>query len=465
MATTSKYRTFATIDHASIRELRTALGGDLLLPQDLHYDQSRSIWNGMIERSPGCIVRPSDEVDVQRCVGFAAAHDLPLAIKGGGHNVAGHALCDGGMVLDLSSMRAVGVDPDRRRVWVQGGATWADLDGATARFGLATTGGVISTTGVGGLTLGGGIGWLVGAHGMAIDNLRSANVVTAGGDIVHTDEQAHPDLFWALRGGGGNFGVVTTFEFEVYPLTEVFAGFLAFPVDRAPSVLARYRDLTDIAPDALTAYAELSFDPDSGTRLVAIGFCYPGPADEVTHLMAPLRSLEPIAEQVGVMPYVSWQQAFDQQFPAGRRYYWKSHLLEYLDDTTIDSIVDFGMDPPIPLYNITIEWYRGPMNRVDPGATAFPHRHARFQVIALAQSEDPADDEISRSWARAVHRTIAPAALDGAFLNFNSVDRDERTAAYRAGYGVNWARLLDVKRRYDPDNVFRYNNNIDPHGA
>lgn len=451
----------ARLDPEVVERLRSQLGGQLLLPEDAGYHDARRIWNGMIDKHPALIVRAAGVADVRRTVTFAREHDLALSIKGGGHNVAGHAVSEGGVILDLGAMRAVLVDPMAQTARVQGGALWADVDRETTAFGLATTGGVISSTGVAGLTLGGGIGWLVGRHGLTIDNLLAVDLVTADGNFLTAGVESHPDLFWALRGGGGNFGVATSFELALHPQEDVLAGFVAYPVAQAPDVLAFYREFTATAPDELTAYAQLSTDQESGTRIVAVAVCWPGDPAAGERVIAPLRAWRtPLVEMIEPMPYAAWQAAFDAEFPPGRRYYWKGSLLRELADDVIEAAVAHGTEPPLPWSQAVFEFYRGAMNRVDPAATAFAHREARYQLIAVGAWDDPAADEQGMVWARGLHAATERHALNGAFLNFNNVDGESDRV--RASYGANWDRLVEIKRRYDPMNFFRENNNIAP---
>jgi FAD/FMN-containing dehydrogenase len=451
------------LDLELVTALRGVLGGQVVLPEDAGYDAARRVWNGMIDKRPALIVQAAGVADVRRAVAFAREHDLPLSIKGGGHNVAGHAISDGGLTLDLSAMRSVRVDPTARRARVEGGALWRDVDRETAAFGLATTGGVVASTGVAGLTLGGGIGWLVGKHGMTIDNLLSVDLVTADGDFLTASVESHPDLFWAVRGGGGNFGVVTSFEFALHPQGDVLAGYVAYPIAQAREVLAFYREFAATCPDELTVYAQLYKDPESGERMIAVAFFWPDDPAEGERIIAPLRSFRtPLVEMIEVMPYPVWQQAFEAELPHGRRYYWKCNLLSDLNEEVLDAAVAYGTAPPVPWSTVTFECYRGAMNRVDPTATAFAHRDARYQLMAVANSDDPADDAAGIAWARELHAATERHALNGAFLNFNSLDGTERGDRVRAGYGVNWDRLVEIKRRYDPTNFFRENNNVVP---
>jgi FAD/FMN-containing dehydrogenase len=452
-----------SLDPETVKTLRGHLDGQLLLPENEGYDEARRVWNGMIDKRPALIVRASGVADIQRAVTFAREHALPISIKGGGHNVAGHAVSDGGLMLDLGGMRAVWVDPEAGTARGQGGALWADVDRETATFGRATTGGVISHTGVGGLTLGGGVGWLVGKHGMTIDNLRSVDLVTADGEFVTASAEEHPDLFWALRGGGGNFGVATSFAFALHPLREVLAGVVAYPVARARDMLAFYREFTAATPDALTVYAQIATNPTLGMRVAAMAVCWSGDLADGARVLEPLRAYgEPVIETIQPTPYAAWQRTFDPKYPHGRRYYWKGSLLADLQDPVLNAIVEHATDPSLPWLNATIECYRGAMNRFGATETAFPHRDAHYQLVIVGAVDDPADDATAITWARGLHAATERYALNGTFLNFNALDRGDRRDRVRAGYGPNWARLVDVKRRYDPQNIFHENNNVAP---
>jgi FAD/FMN-containing dehydrogenase len=453
----------SSVDSASIDALRAQLGGMVFLPGEPEHDASRRIWNAMIDKRPALIVRPSGVADIRHAVLFAREHQLPVSIKGGGHNVAGHAVTEGGLMLDLSAMRAVWVDPAVRTARVQGGAIWSDVDREMAAFGLATTGGQISHTGVGGLTLGGGIGWLVGKHGMTIDNLLSVDMVTADGEFLTASAGSHPDLFWALRGGGGNFGVATSFEFALHPQGDVLAGVVAHPISKARDVLAFYQEFTATCPDELTVYAQLTTDPNSGARLAAMAAFWPGGPAEGERILAPLRAFgPPLVDTIEQRPYVEWQRMFDPKYPHGRRYYWNSILSRELADELLDVLVAHATAPPLPTLYLTIECYTGPMNRVGATETAFPHREARYQPVVVGTWDDPADDATGIAWVRGLHAEIERHSLDGTFLNFNALDRVDRQDRVRAGYGPNWPRLVEVKRRFDPQNIFRENSNIVP---
>ncbi len=314
-----------------------------------------------------------------------------------------------------------------------------------------------------GLTLGGGVGWLVGKHGLASDNLRSVDVVTADGELVTASVDSHPDLFWALRGGGGNFGVATSFEFDLHPQGMVYAGMVAHPPDRAREVLDLFREVTASKPDELTLYGAVLAEPEHGQRVAAIPFCWSGDLDRAEAALEPILTFgPPVMTMAGAMPYAAWNSANDALFPHGRRYYWKSAMMRELDDAVLDAVAEFGSNAPLPWLNVTIECYAGEMNRKAPDATAFPHRDARYQVVIVGAWDDPADDDVGRQWARDLHAAIAPYGKDGDFLNFASVDGDDRQTRIRAGYGDSWDRLVTVKRRYDPDNVYHRNNTITP---
>jgi FAD/FMN-containing dehydrogenase len=455
--------TATSLDPPTVEALRGQVGGRVFVSGEPGYDASRRVWNGMINKRPALIVRAGSVADIQRAVTFAREHELSVSIKGGGHNVAGHAVSEGGLMLDLAALRGVSVDPTARTARVQGGAIWSDVDRETATLGLATTGGVISHTGVGGLTLGGGVGWLVGKHGMTIDNLRAVDLVTADGAFVSANADEHPDLFWAVRGGGGNFGVATSFEFALHPQGDVLAGAVAYPVAQARDVLAFYRDYTATSPEELTVYCAIYRDHETGERIVVLVPFWPGDLDEGERVLAPLRGFgTPLFDKVGRLPYAVWQQAQDVKWPHGRRYYWKGNLLRDLANEVLEAMVELGAESPVRFGQVMFEFYAGAMNRVGATETAFAHRDARYQFVMIAASDDAADDEAGIDWVRSLHAATERFALNGTFLNFNAVDGADRPQRVRAGYGVNWARLVEIKRRYDPLNVFRENSNIAP---
>jgi FAD/FMN-containing dehydrogenase len=458
-----------TVQMMKAEELRASLKGELLLPGNSGYERARRVWNAMIDKHPELIVRCAVVSDVIRAVNFARENDFLLSIRGGGHNVAGSAVCDAGIVIDLSQMRAVHVDPVARRAVVEGGATLADLDAATQAHGLATPVGINSTTGIAGLTLGGGFGWLSRKYGMTVDNLESVEVVTAAGEVIRASAVEHPDLFWALRGGSGNFGVATRFEFRLHPVgPEVLSGLIVYPISDGRSVLRQYGEFAAGAPDELSVWAvvrqapPLPFLPESvhGKGIVALALLYTGDSESGKPLVDRLRRFgTPVGEHVGVQPYTAWQQVFDPLLTEGARNYWKSHNLPALGDGLLDTIVDYADAPPSPLCEIFIAALGGATTRPSPGATAYAHRDVQFVMNVHGRWTDAADDERCIDWARDFFSASAPFASGGVYVNFLTADEGDRV---RAAYGSNYDRLVDVKRRYDPANLFRVNQNIRP---
>jgi FAD/FMN-containing dehydrogenase len=450
-------------------ELRDAIKGEVLVPGDDGYETGRRIWNAMIDRRPAVIVRCADTADVVRAVGFAREHGLPLAVRGGGHNIAGNAVVDDGVLIDLSLMKAARVDPVARRVVVEGGARLADLDAATLPHGLATPVGINSTTGVGGLTLGGGFGWLSRRYGLSVDNLESAEIVTATGQVLRASALERPDLFWAIRGGGGNFGVVTRFEFRLHPVgPDLLSGLIVYPESQIRAVLTEYREFATTAPEELSVWAvlrkapPLPFLPDHvhGQNVVVLALLHTGPAEQGERLIEPLRRFgTPVGEHVGVAPFAAWQQAFDPLLTAGARNYWKSHNLMSLEDGLIDRIVDTVARFPTPHCEIFIAALGGATTIPTPTATAYPHRDTQFVMNLHGRWEDPADDAKTIAWTRDAFEAVAPFASGSVYVNFMTADETERVGA---AYGPNHARLAQIKRKYDPENLFRMNQNIRP---
>ncbi|HVS13330.1 MAG TPA: FAD-binding oxidoreductase [Thermoanaerobaculia bacterium] len=457
-----------TLDQASLDALSGILEGDLLTPGASGYDESRSVWNAMIDRRPGAVVRSASAHDVAAAVRFAAEHDLLVSIKGAGHNIAGSAVADGALLIDLSGLRAVEVDPEVRTARVQPGATLGDFDAATLAHGLVTPLGINSTTGIAGLTLGGGFGWLTRKHGLTIDNLIGADVVTADGVQVRASADENPDLFWALRGGGGNFGVVTSFDFALHPIApEIYAGLIVHPAGDGAAVLRRWRDFVADMPEELNVWAvmrkapPLPFLPESvhGTEVVVLACFYAGPAAEAERLLEPLRSFgSPVGEHLGPMPYVAWQQAFDPLLAPGARNYWKSHNFRELGDDALDTVLDALDRLPTDLTEIFIGVLGGAANRVSADATAYPHRSAELVMNVHTRWESAADDERCVEWARNFFEQTAPFAEGGVYANFVS-EGEQRLDAI---YGPNYPRLAKAKAQYDPENRFRVNQNIEP---
>lgn len=458
-----------TAQATKFEQLKKGLKGEILLPGEEAYESARRIWNAMIDKRPAVIVRCSTTSDVVHAVNFARGSGLPLAIRGGGHNIAGNALCDDGLVIDLSRMRAAMVDPRSRRVTIEGGATLADLDAATQVHGLATPVGINSTTGIAGLTLGGGFGWLSRKHGMTVDNLESAEVVTASGEVVRASATEHPDLFWALRGGGGNFGVVTRFEFRLHAVgPDVLSGLIVYPISEAKTVLRRYRDFVAQSPDELSVWGLLRLAPPlpflppdiHGKGILALALLYAGDPKKGGALVEPLRTFGQVAgEHVGVQPYTGWQRAFDPLLAAGARNYWKSHNFTRLDDGLFDVVVESIGGLPTPMTEIFIGALGGATTRPAPDSAAYPHRDTQFVINVHGRWENPADDARCVAWARDFFKAMAPFASGGVYVNFLTADEGNRV---RAAYGPNFDRLARVKARYDSHNLFRMNQNIKP---
>ena len=452
-----------------MNRLKSQLKGEVILPGDATYDEARAIWNAMIDKRPGVIVRCTSTADVVTAVNFARDSGMLLAVRGGGHNIAGSALCDGGIVIDLSKMKAAKVDTTARRVTVEGGATLADLDAATQAHGLATPVGINSTTGIAGLTLGGGFGWLSRKHGMTIDNLESAEVVTAAGQVVRASASENPDLFWALRGGGGNFGVVTRFEFRLHPVgPEVLAGLVVYPLAQAKSVLQQYREFMAKAPDELSVWTVLRQAPPlpflpkevHGKEVVVLALLYTGDPKKGEPLVEPLRRFgTPVGEHIGVQPYTAWEQAFDPLLTPGARNYWKSHNFTKLDDRLFDTVIDHIGRLPSSQCEIFFGALGGATTRPAPESAAYYHRDALFVMNFHGRWDAPADDARCIRWARDFFDASAPFASAGVYVNFLT---DEETDRVRAAYGPNYDRLAKVKRAYDPGNLFRMNQNIRP---
>jgi FAD/FMN-containing dehydrogenase len=451
-------------------DLRSHFGGALYYPGEDEYEQARTIWNAMIDRHPAAVVRAAGADDVARAIDVARERQLLLSIRGGGHNIAGNAVCEGGLMIDLSRMKSVRIDPSRRIARVEPGVTLAELDRDAQAFGLATPLGINSTTGVAGLTLGGGFGWLSRKFGLTVDNLIGADVVLASGARVHASAVENEDLFWALRGGGGNFGVVTSFEFRLHPVgPEVTAGLVVHPFSDATKVLRGYREAVRDAPDELTCWAVLRKAPPlpflssevHGHEVLVLAMCYVGPPEKAMRSLAPLRALgKPIAEHVGPMPFVAWQQAFDPLLTPGRRNYWKSHDFVELGDPAIDLLTDYAARLPSPECEFFIAHLGGAVNRVPAKATAYPHRDANFVVNVHTRWGEAAHDAVSIGWARSFFDAMAPHATGGVYVNF--MPEDEAQRVHRGAYGVNYERLSKLKAKYDPSNLFRQNQNIEP---
>lgn len=460
------------LSNDALNAFQTQLRGRLCLPNDAGYDEARTIWNAMIDRRPGAVVRCHGASDVMRAVHLARDNGLLVSVRGGGHNIAGNAVCEGGLLIDLSPMRSVHVDPTRRTARVEPGATLAEFDKEAQAFGLATPLGINSTTGVAGLALGGGFGWLSRKFGFTIDNLISADVVTADGRLVQASATENPDLFWAIRGGGGNFGVVTSFEFKLNPIgPDVVAGLIVHPFANARELLSGYREVAAAAPDDLTIWVvlrrapPLPFLPEDvhGKEILVFAVCYVGELDKAAEALAPLRALgEPIADVIGPQPYASWQTAFDPLLTPGAFNYWKSHNFTALSDGLFDILIDYIGTLPTAECEIFIGQLGGASGRVASDETAFPHRDAKFAMNVHTRWRDRADERASIEWARALFAATAPHATGGVYVNFMPEDETDRVAQ---AYGGNFARLAMLKAKYDPDNIFRLNQNVQPNSA
>jgi len=457
------------VPEEEIARLRSTVSGAVVRPGQPGYDQARTIWNAMIDRRPAVVVRCRSTEDVRQAVTFARRHGLLLAIRGGGHNIAGNAVCDGGLMIDLSLMREVEVDERARTVAVQPGCTLGDLDQATLAHGLAVPTGINSTTGIAGLTLGGGFGWLSRSLGLTVDSLLEAEVVTASAEVVHASESENPDLFWALRGGGGNFGVVTRFTFSLHPVgPDLLSGLVVYPHREASDVLRRYRDLAAGLGDETSVWAvmrkapPLPFLPQEvhGTGILVMAVCHAGDPAAGERALAPVHGLGTVlGEHVGVQPFVNWQQAFDPLLTPGARNYWKSHNFSEISDGLIELLVTTAEAVPSPHCELFVGHLGGQVNRVAADATAYGQRDAEFVVNVHGRWETAAEDETCRSWARGFYRDAAEYATGGVYVNFMPADEPDRV---RAAYGPNWDRLVKAKRRWDPGNLFCMNQNIAP---
>lgn len=460
-----------TLSEETIEALQSKLRGEVIQPADPEYDQARTIWNAMIDRRPAAIARCSGVADVVHSVEIAKQHNLLLSIRSGGHNIAGNALCDGGLAIDLSAMKSVHIDPHARRAYVEPGATLGDFDHEAQLFGLATPLGINSTTGVAGLTLGGGFGWLTRKYGMTVDNLMSVEIVTADGQRLWANAEQNADLFWAVRGGGGNFGIVTLFDFKLHPVgPDVMSGLVVYPFEQAKSVLNQYREYVKTIPDDLCVWAVLRKAPPlpflpqevHGSEVVIIAFMHAGDIEEGKRLIEPVRHFgEPVGEHVGVNPYTGWQQAFDGLLTPGARNYWKSHNFAELSDEAIDTVIDYAGKLPSPQCEIFIARLGGEANRVAADATAYAHRDVNFVLNVHGRWDEAGQDEACISWSRDFFNAATPYAMGGVYVNFMT---EEETDRIGSAYGPNYDRLAEVKQKYDPDNLFHLNQNIKPRG-
>ena len=454
-----------SLDEGRVDLLRGSFSGQLLLPEDDGFEDARRVYNGLIDKRPGLIARCRSSADVVAAIAFAREAGLEISVRGGGHGVAGRAVTVGGVMIDLSLMKRIDVDPEARIARAQGGVTWGEFNDATAEHGLATTGGVVSTTGIAGLTLGGGFGYLMGRHGMAADNLLSVELVTAGGEVLSVGAEEHPDLFWALRGAGANFGVATSLEYRLHPLTQVVGGVVAHPFDAARDLLRFFREFTADIPDDLYMFGGLGHAPDgSGMPIAVVVVGHSGDAAAAEADLKPLLDFgSPLMAEVGPMPYPAINSMLDEAYPTGSLNYWKSSFLRELDDAAIDTMIDTFPGCPSPMSGLAMEHFHGEATRVDVSETAVPHREQGYNYLFASVWTDPATSDANVAWTREVYVAMEPHFVERRYVNY--LDADDADAAARAVYGPNYDRLRELKARYDPDNVFHMNQNIEPRAA
>ena len=447
------------LEEAVVQEFALDLRGELIRPEDDGYDATRAVFNGMIDKRPAMIVRCAGTADVIQGVNFSRTHDLLLSVHGGGHSVAGNAVSDGGLMLDLSPMKGIRVHPVRRIAQAQAGLTLGEFDHETQAFGLATTLGVVSVTGIAGLTLGGGLGWLNGKHGLACDNLLSVDVVTADGRLLTASDEENEDLFWGVRGGGGNFGVVTLLEYRLHHVGPVLGGGLRYPAAEARDFLRFYHEFASTCPDELSTAASLGHAPD-GSVVVGVTVCYCGPIEAGERVLRPLRTFgSPLEDNIQPMSYQALQSAPDTGFPMGRQHYWKSSYLRYLSEEAIDVMLQFVAEMPSSISGVGLQQMHGAASRVDPAATAFPHREEHYDFLILSQWAHPSESEENIRWTRAFFEAMQPYFEGGVYVNNLGEEGEERV---KEAYGAHYQQLVALKDKYDPTNLFRLNQNIRP---
>jgi FAD/FMN-containing dehydrogenase len=448
------------LSNHSVDDLRRTLHGSLLTAADVAYDVARRVWNGMVDKRPALIAQCADTADVIACVNFARAHDVLLSVRGGGHNYAGKAVCNGGLVVDLSAMKTIQVDADRQTVRAQTGLRLGEFDRETQKFGLATTLGVNTDTGISGLTLGGGYGWLCGKYGLACDNLISADVVTADGHTIHCSAQQYPDLFWALRGAGANFGIVTDLEYRLHPVGPVLGGMVLYPLTE--EILRFFDEFSESAPDALTTVGVISSGPDERPAL-GIAVCHCEPSFDGEKSLKPLRCFgAPLADTITLQPYVEMQTIFDQAWPPGRHYYNKAHNIRRIGDGAISTILRYSAELPTLQSSLAFQQLHGAASRVPSSETAFPHRYDHFDLLVHPATDIPSDSPKMISWAQQCWESLRPFVEHAVYVNVleDAVEEGERRV--REAYGANYERLLALKKKFDPANFFRLNTNIKP---
>ena len=445
----------------ALRDFRASLQCEVILPDDDGYDSARRVWNGMIDKYPALIIRCATRADVTHAVEFARSQHLPVAVRGGGHSVIGTSVCDGGIVIDLSQMKGMRVDPVTCTARAEAGLTLGEFVRQSQPFGLVTTTGTVAGTGLAGLTLGGGLGWFMGKYGLTIDNLLSVDIVTADGRVLRASATEHPDLFWGVRGGGGNFGIVTAFDFQLHPVGAVLAGKVVYPMSRAREVLRFYREYTSSVPDELTAYASLLTTPD-GLPVIAINLCYCGSLDAGERLVEPVRKFgSPLVDLIRPKPYLNVVTSADAGAPDGRHYYEKARTLRELSDEAIETIADYGAACTSPYSLVLIQHVHGEASRVSPTETAFALRDESY-VMSIVAAWEAGQAHLHREWARTFWTAMQPFASSGVYVNFLGNEGEERV---RAAYGINYERLVALKNTYDPTNFFSFNQNIRPTGV
>lgn len=447
----------------AVIELASTFSGQLLQSADAGYEEARKVHNGLVDKRPVLIARCRGVADVVDAVNLARALSLEVAVRGGGHNVAGRATVDGGLMIDLAPMKGIHVDPSARTARAQGGVTWAELNRETQLHGLAVTGGVVSSTGIAGLTLGGGLGWLMGKYGLALDSLRSVELVTAEGQVLRASQDEAADLFWAVRGGGGNFGVVTSFEYQLHPVgPTITGGLVAHPFDRARDVLRFFRDCTASLPDELTVFGGLIHAPDgSGAKLAAMVACHCGSLAAGETAVRPLKQFgSPVMDALGPMPYAQINGMLDAAYPRGALNYWKSSFLARLSDEAIDTMIECFARCPTPMGQLLLEHFHGAATRVGVGDTAFPHRVDGYNLLVFSEWMEPAHTDRCIAWARETYAEMEPFVASGRYVNY--LGDDETGDPIAAAYGPNYQRLREIKTKYDPNNFFHMNQNIRP---
>jgi FAD/FMN-containing dehydrogenase len=448
----------------AVADAAATFSGQFLEPTDAGYDEARRVHNGLVDKRPALIAKCCGVADVVDAINLTRKLGLEVAVRGGGHNVAGRATVNGGLVIDLTPMKGIHVDPENRTVRAQGGVTWAELNRETQLHGLAVTGGVVSSTGIAGLTLGGGVGWLMGKHGLALDNLRSVQIATAEGKTLQASKDEEPDLFWAVRGGGGNFGVITSFEFQLHPVGPmVTGGLIAHPFDRARDLLRFFRDCTVSLPDEHTIFGGLIHAPDgSGTKLAVMVTCHCGPLGAGEKAMRTLKQFgSPVMDALGPMPYCQLNSMLDPAYPKGALNYWKSSFLKKeLSDEAIDTMIECFARCPTPMGQFLMEHFHGAATRVPINDTAFPHRSEGYNFLVLCEWMKQADNDRCIAWARETYAKMEPFFASGRYVNY--LGDDETGEPVAAAYGPNYRRLQQLKAKYDPKNFFRMNQNVRP---